>query len=252
MDNNERYRRQRDIIPQEKLAACRITVIGLGAIGRQVALQLAALGATRLQLVDFDEVEPSNLSSQGFLEKDLGRLKVEAVASLCREINRSLEIHCLPERFRHSRQVGTTVFCCVDRIETRRQIWEAVQNRTDFFTDGRMAAEVFRVVTVADSAGRKEYEKTLFSAEEAYSGHCTAKSTIYCANVAAGLMLSQFSKWLRRLPLDFDCQLNLLSLELAVSQFADKTEQPVKNLQKGEINRDRPSFRKPDEPVSAL
>ena len=73
MDENERFSRQRDLVPQERLAACRITVIGVGAIGRQVALQLAALGAARLQLVDFDVVEPSNLASQGFLEKDLQR-----------------------------------------------------------------------------------------------------------------------------------------------------------------------------------
>ena len=75
MDNNDRYSRQRDIIPPERLAACRATVIGVGAIGRQVALQLAAMGVPWLQLVDFDVVEPSNLASQGFLEKDLGRLE---------------------------------------------------------------------------------------------------------------------------------------------------------------------------------
>jgi hypothetical protein len=40
--------------------------------------------------------------------------------------------------------------------------------------------------------------------------------TDYCANVAAGVMLSQFTKWLRCLPVDFDFQLNLLSAELAI------------------------------------
>ena len=46
MDNSDRYSRQRDIIPLERLAACRATVIGVGAIGRQVALQLAAMGVS--------------------------------------------------------------------------------------------------------------------------------------------------------------------------------------------------------------
>ena len=147
-------------------------------------------------------VEPSNLASQGFLEKDLGRLKVEATADLCREINHGLELHPVSARFRRSMRIGSAVFCCVDQIETRRQIWESVQNRMDFFCDGRMSAEVLRVVTVSDSASRRRYPTTLFAAQDAYAGSCTAKATIYCANVAAGLMLSQFAKWLRRLPVD--------------------------------------------------
>ena len=53
-------------------------------------------------------------------------------------------------------------------------------------------------------------------AEEAHVGACAAKSTIFTANIAAGLMLEQFSRWLRRMPVDKDVQLNLLSSELAV------------------------------------
>ncbi|HBN76613.1 MAG TPA: thiamine biosynthesis protein ThiF, partial [Planctomycetaceae bacterium] len=48
------------------------TVIGVGAIGRQVALQLAAIGMPQLQLIDFDAVEASNITTQGYLESDLG------------------------------------------------------------------------------------------------------------------------------------------------------------------------------------
>lgn len=42
-----------------------------------------------------------------------------------------------------------------------------------------------------------------------------ARTTIYCVNVAAGLMLAQFTKWLRGLPVEPDISLNLLSNELA-------------------------------------
>ena len=40
-DLADRDMRQRDIIPAAVLAECHITVIGVGAIGRQVALMLA-------------------------------------------------------------------------------------------------------------------------------------------------------------------------------------------------------------------
>jgi molybdopterin/thiamine biosynthesis adenylyltransferase len=87
----ERYSRQRDIVPPERIAACQATVIGVGAVGRQVALQLTAMGIPYLQLVDFDVVETSNLASQGYLEEDLGKLKVEATAALCKRVSEPLK-----------------------------------------------------------------------------------------------------------------------------------------------------------------
>ncbi|MGA2916644.1 MAG: hypothetical protein ABSE89_11520 [Sedimentisphaerales bacterium] len=79
-----------------------------------------------------------------------------------------------------------------------------------------MSAEVLRVITACDYKSRSYYPTTLFNQSEAFVGSCTAKTTIYCANIAAGFMLSQFTKYLRRLPIDCDLQINLLANELAV------------------------------------
>jgi len=213
----ERFSRQQDLVPMERLAVCKGTVVGVGAIGRQVALQLAAIGITWLQLVDFDIVEESNLASQGYLEEDLGKMKVEATADLCQRINSNLEVHAVVDRFKRSMEVGNAAFVCVDRIDTRRLVWESLKNKVRFFADGRMAAEALRVLVACDAASHTHYPTTLFAAREAYQGACTAKSTIYCANIAAGLMLAQFTRWLRRLPVDADIQLNLLASELTVA-----------------------------------
>jgi len=230
----DRDLRQRDIIPPEALARCRATVVGVGAVGRQVAPQLAAIGIPWLQLVDPDVVEAVNLAPQGYLEDDLGRPKVQATADLCQQINHQLEVHEIAERFRRSLSapgpgrgtypgvgvpgagVGNVLFCCVDSIETRRHIWEAVKDRVGFFADGRMSAEVVRVLSAADAGSRAHYPTTLFTAAESFRGSCTAKSTIFTANIAAGLMLEQFSRWLRRLPVDPDTCLNLLAGEMTV------------------------------------
>jgi sulfur carrier protein ThiS adenylyltransferase len=58
--------RQRSLVPPERLVACHAVVIGVGAIGRQVALQLAALGVPRLTLFDDDTVAVENLAPQGY------------------------------------------------------------------------------------------------------------------------------------------------------------------------------------------
>ncbi|MEN6425886.1 MAG: ThiF family adenylyltransferase [Phycisphaerales bacterium] len=213
---DERYSRQKDIVPAERIAACKATVIGVGAIGRQVALQLAAMGVPWLQLIDFDVVETSNLASQGYIEEDPGKLKVEATAMLCRRINSGIEIISVAERFRRSMEIGNAVFCCVDSIDVRRLIWQAVGDQVRFFTDGRMSAETLRVLTACDAQSRRHYPTTLFRTEEAFVGPCTAKTTIYCANIAAGMMIAQFTKYLRQLPVEADVQLNLLASELSV------------------------------------
>ena len=79
-----------------------------------------------------------------------------------------------------------------------------------------MLAEVVRVLTVADATEREHYAATLFPQSEAQAGRCTSHSTIYTANIAAGLMLHQFTRWLRGMHVDQDITLNLLASELTV------------------------------------
>jgi len=213
---DERFSRQRDIVPTKRIIGCKATVIGVGAIGRQVALQLSAMGIPWLQLIDHDTVEWSNLASQGYLEVDMGQLKVNATLELCWKINATTQIHVVPERFRRSMVIGNMVFCAVDKIAVRRLIWESMKDKVSFFVDGRMNAEVLRILTACDIESREHYPTTLFNTDEAFIGPCTAKTTIYCANIAAGLMLAQFTKYLRQLPIDPDIQLNLLASELSV------------------------------------
>ena len=171
-----------------------------------------------LQLIDFDTVEISNLASQGYLQNDLDRPKVEATADICQNVNHSLQVHEVNDRFKRRTKTAHLVFCCVDRIDTRRLVWQATKDTARFFCDGRMSAEVLRILTACDFESRKHYPTTLFNAEEAFVGPCTAKTTIYCANIAAGLMLSQFTKYLRQLPIDCDIQLNLLASELSIGK----------------------------------
>lgn len=216
--NNKRFSRQADIVPRQRILDCKATVIGVGAIGRQVAIQLTAIGVGWLQIIDHDSVEETNIATQGYYQNDLGRYKVHATADICHEVNPMLELIMVNQRFKRSETIGNCVFLCVDSIETRKHIWDAVKDKVNFFCDGRMSAEVLRVITACDDKSRAYYPKTLFSADQAHRGACTAKSTIYCANIAAGFMLAQFTKYLRLLPVDPDIQVNLLASELNVGE----------------------------------
>lgn len=224
--SEDRWIRHRDIIPPERLATINATVIGVGAIGRQVALQLAAIGVPRMTLIDDDIVEPVNLPVQGYWEQDLGMQKVEATSRACMLLNSNLRMNLENRRYVRSIDVGNVVFVCIDNIEGRKFIWEALYNLDpeetadtkdiDLFIDGRMAAETFRVISVASSEDIDYYNSTLFNEADSYQARCTAKATIYCSNVCAGFMLSRFTQWLRDMPLERDIQINLLSNEINI------------------------------------
>ena len=213
----DRFARQHDLVPPDRLQAVTATVIGVGAIGRQVALQLAALGVPRLQLIDFDIVEATNITTQGFYTGDLGELKVAATAQVIGHIDPTITVATVNDRFRPRQEVGDALFCCVDSIATRAAIWRAVHKSCCFWCDGRMLGEVLRILSAADPRSRDHYPTTLFESSEAQAGQCTARSTIYTANIAAGFMLHQFTRWLRGLPVERDLTLNLLAGELAIA-----------------------------------
>jgi molybdopterin-synthase adenylyltransferase len=217
---NDRFERQQDLVPRDRLAALTATVIGVGAIGRQVALQLAAIGIPRMQLVDFDRVEATNVTSQGYWQGDFGELKVAATRKAIEAIDPTIVVDMCADRFRPKQPVADVLFCAVDSISARASIWRAVEHRCCFWADGRMLGETIRVLSAADETARRHYATTLFPQSEAQAGQCASRSTIYAASIAAGLMVHQFSRWLRDLPLDPDTTLDLLAGDLALSPSA--------------------------------
>jgi sulfur carrier protein ThiS adenylyltransferase len=213
----DRFIRQREIVPADRLANITVTVIGVGAIGRQVALQLAAIGAPRIQLVDFDAVDVTNLATQGYLTDDIGQPKVVAMADAIRRLDGAIQVDAVQDRYRAKLEIGKAVFCCVDSISARAAIWRSASNRFQFWADGRMLGEVIRVLAAVDSNDCTRYSSTLFQQADAQRGSCTSRSTIYAASIAAGIMVHQFTRWLRGIPIDVDTTLNLLAGEWTVT-----------------------------------
>jgi sulfur carrier protein ThiS adenylyltransferase len=214
--DQDRFVRQQELVPRDRLTDMKVTVIGVGAVGRHAALQLAAIGVPRLQIVDFDVVDSSNVTTQGYLAADVGQPKVEATAAAIGRLDPALAVECIQDRYRPRMEIGQAVLCCVDSIDARSAIWRSAGARCRFWCDGRMLGEIIRVLAVAGDVGREHYPTTLFAQAEAQPGRCTARSTIYAAGIVAGMMVHQFTRWLRGIPVDRDTSLNLLAGELSV------------------------------------
>lgn len=224
---SQRGERFKDILPVDKLTSVTTSVVGVGAIGRQVAIQLVSMGVTNVHIIDFDTVDPVNLGTQGWMVKDLKKAKVEALEEMLLEINPEAKITAVNERYAIDLEMGNVIFSCVDSMQIRKLIWENHGKDAAFLCDGRMSAEVIRTLVAdkADIKTQEHYSKSLFDDTRAFGTSCTAKSTIYCAYIAAGLMVNHFSQWIRGMPTEKDNLFNLLALEYRVGDFNDKEDQ---------------------------
>ncbi len=86
----ERYSRLR-LIPwwdQSKIAACKVLVIGAGALGNEILKNLALLGFSQVVVMDMDRIDESNLSRTIlYRSSDIGEFKVNAAAKAYKAIS---------------------------------------------------------------------------------------------------------------------------------------------------------------------
>ena len=79
---------------QKRLKNAKVLVIGAGGLGSPALLYLAAAGVGTLGIVEFDEVDASNLQRQIIHgESDIGRSKADSAQDSIREINSGVTVH---------------------------------------------------------------------------------------------------------------------------------------------------------------
>jgi len=117
-----------ELIPgwdQRTLASASVVIVGVGALGTEVARLLAQAGVGRLTLCDPDIVEESNLSRGAlFTPGDLGTSKATAAAAVLRAANPDVAVEARVADLRHG--VGLAelrdadlVLSCLDSITDR-------------------------------------------------------------------------------------------------------------------------------------
>lgn len=72
-----------------------VAICGLGGLGSNISVMLARSGVGYLKLIDFDNVERSNLNRQTYFEKHIGMPKTEALANQLHEIGSCTVFDCV-------------------------------------------------------------------------------------------------------------------------------------------------------------
>jgi len=125
------FARQRliDWWDQSRLAAARVLVIGAGALGNEALKNLALIGAGQIYIVDFDVIEPSNLSRAVlFRSSDAGQgLKAKIAAERVAQLNPYAGAHVAYFHGDMVWELGAGVYRgvdvilgCLDNVEARR------------------------------------------------------------------------------------------------------------------------------------
>lgn len=180
---NKYLTRQSDLIPESVLSTP-ITVIGAGAIGSTTALTLAKMGFHNLTVFDDDTIEHVNINNQFYRLSDIGSMKVDALASLIKDFT-GVAIKTMPVRA-SGMLTDSIVISAVDSMKSRKEILDLFYGSV--LIDPRMAIEYACIRTYFPALGDalEDYSKTIHTDEEAVAERCTAKATMYTAQLLSG------------------------------------------------------------------
>lgn len=192
---NQHLTRQLDLIPVEVLEMP-INIVGAGAIGSFLSLQLAKMGFINQTIWDFDYVSVENMSCQFYRLEDIGHKKIFGLGNILGSFigyNSINKMTLIPEKFSPNKNLSGILVSAVDSMDVRREIYEQIKRecfQIKYIIDPRMGAEdaLLYVINPFDPKDQSSYEKTLYSDQDAVQERCTAKSTIYTANLLSGLV----------------------------------------------------------------
>lgn len=181
-----------------------IHIIGVGATGSFVAMELARMGCPVLNIYDFDDVEIHNIPNQYYDTGDLGKLKAEALADKLKAINPNIVVNVYTNAVlpvhddEHSGidEMSGYVFLLVDSMKIRKELWMAAKENKNIVHcwESRLGSDQARVysldMTVKDFS---KYEADFYEDDNAEMSACGTSITVLPIVLqTASLMIVQF------------------------------------------------------------
>ena len=166
-------------------------IVGCGAIGSSVAMQLVRLGADNFYLYDFDKVEIPNIGVSQYNEQDVGLPKVGALINHMKRVNVMIKVEGIIDRFRtYEGSKKGILILGLDSMKARRDIVKMLvkcPHKPKIVIDGRMGAEHYQQY-IYNNITMSQYDKNWYSDDESDPEPCTRKATSYCSNMSGSFI----------------------------------------------------------------
>lgn len=176
-----------------------IHIIGVGATGSFVAMELARMGCPVLNIYDFDDVEIHNIPNQYYDTGDLGKLKAEALADKLRLINPDITVNVSKEAVTPEdiSKMSGYVFLLVDSMKVRKELWEAAKTNANIINvwESRLGSDQARVYSLPIEEGKdySKYEQDFYDDDNAEMSACGTSITVLPIVLqTSALMIVQF------------------------------------------------------------
>lgn len=227
-----KYRvRQAGIIPENKLRFFKVGIVGCGAVGSHVANSLARMGVANFVLIDSDIVSEENISCQGFYPSDINKFKSMVVSDDIISINYSANVNhyvsYLEQAHADVLKDCDVIISAVDNMQTRKDIMSMCVEYDigGVIIDPRMGAEKIAMCVVDidyyATGGADWYNYMLFSDDKAVDEPCTAKATIYTAQLISGLVC----KAVKDVITQYEHRTRFISWDLSSNKIVDYTRE---------------------------
>jgi hypothetical protein len=184
-----RYLRNKDLIKQSLLDE--VTIIGAGGIASALVTILAQMGFKVFHIWDDDNLEEHNISTTAYPDNWVGTSKVKCAADMIWMFGDKPDVTMNNKRWEPGDYLSDIVLLTPDNMETRLDVhmdWKRNDNRRALI-DMRMGALTMEVISV--DKDNDNFGKTWQPSSKISDEACTAKHTIFTANVVAGLGASQ-------------------------------------------------------------
>jgi len=176
------YMRQKDLFDPIK-QRFKIIVLGTGAIGSFVTLNLAKLGFNDILVYDYDKVESYNIPNQFFKISDIGKFKVDALKETVKEFA-DVDIETEKKKVTKNTEfpvgLNNLFILAFDTLRERKKIFNKLKEiRNCYVMDIRVGGEEYNIQTINlfKDEEIKEWEKSFNIIPAELS--CSAKSICY-------------------------------------------------------------------------
>ena len=186
-----------------------VCLIGIGAVGSNIALLSAKMGFTKFKIWDPDIVENHNLPNQAYEPEHVGKLKTVAITEVLKRFNPEIKVTIYSDYFtteKYKKELEGILVIAVDTMSARKDLASAMSLNWRLYRifETRLGfnhGEV-NIINPLDSSSIERWAAALKSDEEIEPGPCNLRmcgtlvyvTTGYTVQMMCGLCAAMFNE----------------------------------------------------------